>query len=150
MRMKRLLMSLILPSAPALALELGPADLKPKEYKASAPISLNAWCISKYSDCEVLIANGAITVDQKYGLDKNRVLSWERVDKFRNSSGFIGPHHLYVYKVKYINSQDDVSVAQFIFQNSNSSDKFHQNLKQSIGSKERRCEYNFESRSVRC
>ena len=150
MPMKRLLMSLILLSAPALAVDLGPADLKPKEYKASAPISLNAWCISKYSDCEVSIVNGEITVNQKYGLDKNRVLSWERVDKFRNSSGFIGPHHLYVYKVKYINSQDDVSVAQFIFQNSNSSDKFHQNLKQSIGSKERRCEYNFESRSVRC
>ena len=148
--MKFLLISLMLLSAPAFAADLGPADLKPKKEKPSSPTSLTAWCVSKYADCDVSVNNGAITVNQKHGLDQNRILSWERTDTFRDSSGFIGPHHLYIYKIKYINSQENISTAKFMFQNSSSSDKFYQNLKQSVGSKEKRCEYNFETRSVSC
>lgn len=148
--MKFLLVSLILLSAPAFAADLGPADLKPKKEKPSSPTSLTAWCVNKYADCDVSVNNGAITVNQKHGLDQNRILSWERIDTFRDSSGFIGPHHLYIYKIKYINSQENISTAKFMFQNSSSSDEFYQNLKQSVGSKEKRCEYNFETRSVSC
>lgn len=147
--MNKFLLPLLLLSSPALA-DLGPADTTPATEIAPSKVNLKAWCISKYKDCDVLIDNSNISVNQNNGVEIERVLSWRRTDKFRDYSGFIGAHHLYEYELKYINDEDSVSIANFVFQNSRSSDSFYGFLKSVAGSKEVRCEYNFETRSVDC
>ena len=147
--MKKFLLPLLLLSSPALA-DLGPADTRPETEIAPSKVNLKGWCVSKYKDCDVLIDNSTISVNQNYGVEIERVVSWRRTDKFRDYSGFIGAHHLYEYELKYINDEDSLSIAKFVFQNSRSSDSFYGFLKGVAGGKEVRCEYNFETRSVNC
>ncbi|MDC0250881.1 hypothetical protein OAK20_00205 [Synechococcus sp. AH-551-P21] len=92
-RMKKFLLPLLLFSSPALA-DLEPADTKPRSEIAPSKVNLKAWCVSKYKDCDVLIDNSTISVNQKNGVEIERVVSWKRTDKFRDYSGFIGAHHL--------------------------------------------------------
>ncbi|WP_137024455.1 hypothetical protein [Synechococcus sp. N19] len=147
--MKRFLLALLVLSSPALA-DLGPADIRPGIEVTPSKVSLSAWCVSKYSDCQVEVDGSSISVNRGGGVKLERIVAWKRTDRFRDYSGFIGAHHLYEYELKYLADDKGVAMAKFVFQNSRSSDKFYQFLKSMAGSKEVRCEYNFETRSVDC
>ena len=151
--MKRLLASLIALTSfgclPALA-DLSEADIPSRNSPKDLPDKFEAWCVEKYNDCNVRIADGRIAINDSRGVELGELISWRRVDKFRDESGFIGAHHLYNYEVQYKDSKGSYKIARFIFQDSAASDLFYQKLKKAIGRKEVRCEYNFASRSVEC
>jgi len=151
--MKIFLASLIAVSSfgclPALA-DLNEADVPPSNSPKVLPDKFKAWCVEKYNDCNVRISDGRIAINDSNGVELGELLSWRRVDKFRDSSGFIGAHHLYNYEVHYKDSKGMYRTAKFVFQDSNTSDLFYQKLKEAMGSKEVRCDYNFASRTVEC
>lgn len=134
---------------PALA-DLSEADIPSSNSPKALPGKFEAWCVEKYHDCNVRINDGRIAINDSKGVDIGDLISWRRVDKFRDSSGFIGAHHLYNYEVTYKDSKGSYKTARFVFQDSDTSDLFYQKLKEAIGSKEVRCEYNFASRTVEC
>lgn len=132
--------------------DLGPADTSPKAEEPKQT-KFDAWCVNKYSDCLAKLENGRLMVDQSTGVSAEQIIQWSRNDTYRTPEGwinFIGPHHLYTYVFKYKDENGRQREGRIVFQNTKYADRFYKRLREWAPTKEYKCAYNFDSRTVQC
>lgn len=144
-----LLIALLSTGQPVIA-DMGPAKVTPSTEKPNKTATYDGWCKTKYNDCKISFEGDYLVVDGKHKVSRDQIYSWTRLDEFRRESGLIGPHHLYIYEFRYKSASGATEQGWVVFQNSSASDAFYASLKAWGGTKEKRCEYNFDKRQVVC
>lgn len=143
---------LILALASPVKADLGAADSSPK-IEAIEQTKFDAWCVKKYADCLAKLENGRLIIDKGRGISSEQVINWSRNDVYKQPTGlinFIGPHHLYVYIIRYKASNGKIKEGRIVFQNTKYADRFYERLKDWSPDKEYKCVYNFDTRKESC